>query len=112
MNSITICLRGNLNDFRDIEIRFTQLSFPDAVSFICHVHMQGVGIDTGVDSNGTYPELLRCSHDPDSDFAPVGNQYLLNYSTHFGLRFSRNACIPSCPSSEALISAIILAVKS
>jgi hypothetical protein len=101
--------------------------------------MQGILIRRRVDANSSDPELPGGTDDPAGNLTPVGDQYffekfhsnlllfmimrltimrlkivnreIINHPlTHFGFRFSRNAFIPSWPSSDARISAIIRAV--
>ena len=104
---------GCLNDLLHIQVGFRQLTIAKTNAFVSPLHMKCISIIVGKNSNGLYSHFIKGTDDAYSYFPAVGNQ---NFSYFFhgiqlGLRLSKNAARPSCPSSEARNSAICLVVK-
>ena len=97
---------------REIALRRRRRSDPDGL--IGDLHVQRIGVGVGVDRDALDSRLAAGARDPDRDFAAVGDEHApdghCGCRIQFGLRFSRNARIPSCPSSETRCSAMRLVV--
>ena len=73
-------------------------------------HVQRAAVGLGVDGDGGDAHDAAGAGDAHGDLAAVGDQDLAEASGSLaiqpGLRFSRNACMPSWPSGEMRMSAM------
>ena len=103
---------GRLQHGGDIEIALPGRRRPQAHGLVGFAHMRGLGVGVGIDRHGGQAHLAGGAEDPPCDLAAVGDQEGRDHSDQRGLRFSRKARTPSCPSSLTRTRAMTLAVSS
>jgi hypothetical protein len=73
---------GGRNDRRDVQIGFGGRWRPDADGFIGQPHMHGIGIGSAVHGHGANTHFPASTVHAQRDFAPVGDQDLLEHWHH------------------------------
>jgi hypothetical protein len=72
VKGIAMAAFGNMDDSRDIEIRFRKFGFADAVCLVGKRVVQAAFIDFGIDGHRTNAHAPCCADNADGYFATVG----------------------------------------
>jgi len=105
MDGVRTRAAGGAQDRVDAEVRARGLRGPDRQRLVRHPRVQGARVRLrihGRRGEAHHPAGARHAH---GDLAAVGDEDLL-HTTQYGLRFSRNAFMPSWASAEMRMSAM------
>ena len=79
MNSLGTGLADGIHHLVDHDVRLVCRRGADVDGFVCHLHMQRVAIGIRIDRDGFDTHLARSFDHTAGDFAPVGNQDLVEH---------------------------------
>ena len=74
MDRFRACGFGGGDDLVDDEIAFLRRRRTDMHGVIRLAHMQRIGVGIGIDSDGANAHIARRAHDPDGNFAAIGDE--------------------------------------
>src|SRR6266550_7377632 len=101
MDRVSIDRLSGADDFCDIEVALDRGARPEKQRTIGGGDVRGTRIRLGVHRDAFDPELAAGLNDSNRDLATIRNQQPSDHEPlQPGLRFSRNARRPSCPSSD------------
>src|SRR6266508_4467570 len=63
-----------VEDRADRQVRLRRRRGPDPVGSVCHLDVERIAVDVGVDRHRFQPELAECPHDPDGDLSAIGDE--------------------------------------
>ena len=87
MHRLRPALTDRIHDLVDHDIGLVRRRRADMHRLIRHRHVQRVPVRVGIDGNSADTHLARGLDDPAGDFAPVGDQELIEHGTSFVLVF-------------------------
>ena len=84
MNGVCIGDLSSRDDMRDVEVGTGRRRISDANRFVGKTNMKAVRICRGVNSDSSYAHFPAGAYNAQGDFAPIGNENLMEHKREFG----------------------------